>query len=134
MIIRDQLQLHRENFQQKIYYKENYQKWHSNFLETGNITKHRKAPAPTVATHATALTVKTHYDNNQHDSVRHFDLQIIQKLSENDESVRKSFVEMVISRIRTNKNRLSFLPFSEEAHFHLYGRVNRHNFRYWLHK
>ena len=61
-------------------------------------------------------------------------MQIIQILSENDKSVRKSFAEMEILHIRTNENHLSFLTFSDEAHFHLDGRFNRHTFRYWSQK
>ena len=115
-------------------------------METGNITKPRKAPAPTVATLATASTVNTHFDNNQPNSVRRassaldmkwsslhrilqtnkwqsYKMQIIQKLSENDKRVNKNFAdtEMEISRILTNENYLSFLTFSDKAHFHLPG-------------
>ena len=55
-------------FEKKSPTKKRIKKWHSNFVETGNITKSRKAPAPTVATLATASTFETHFNNNQHDS------------------------------------------------------------------
>ena len=61
-------------------------------------------------------------------------MQIIQRLSENVKWVSKSFVEMEILCIRTNENQLSVLTFSDEAYFHLDGRVNRHNFRCWSQK
>ena len=42
-------------FKKKSPTKKTIKKWHSNFVKTGNITKPRKAPVPTVVTLATAL-------------------------------------------------------------------------------
>jgi hypothetical protein len=41
------------------------------------------------------------------------------------------FVQDELERIEDNLDHLPNLFFSDEAHFHLHGGVNRHNFRYW---
>lgn len=141
-------------FKKKSPTKDTIKKWHSTFMNTGNSTTPRKAPAPTVTTPQAATAIDKHFEDYPNESIRRaslaldikqtsiqrmlktnkwkpYKMHIVQKLSDNDAMLRKSFAEMELSRIQTNPNHLSSLTFSDEAHFHLDGRVNRHNSRCW---
>ena len=56
-----------------------------------------------------------------------FKIQIVQQLQENDFVSRKNFCEMMLERFRT----VNSIFWSDEAHFHLNGHVNKQNCRYW---
>ncbi|CAG4965031.1 unnamed protein product [Colias eurytheme] len=56
-----------------------------------------------------------------------FKIQLVQALKPNDYRVRKEFCENMLSRFRT----VNTIWFSDEAHFHLNGFVNKQNCRYW---
>lgn len=56
-----------------------------------------------------------------------YKLQLVQHLKPNDHNLRRHFVETMLERFRSFNNIL----FSDEAHFHLNGHVNKQNSRYW---
>lgn len=56
-----------------------------------------------------------------------YKLQLVQDLKPNDHNLRRDFVETMFERFRSFNNIL----FSDEAHFHLNGHVNKQNSRYW---
>lgn len=59
-----------------------------------------------------------------------YKIQIIQKLNENDYQTRLTYAERMLATFSTD-TRLRNIFFSDEAHFHLGGYVNKQNFRYW---
>lgn len=56
-----------------------------------------------------------------------FKIQIVQALKPNDHNMRKKFCETMLERFRT----VNTIFWSDEAHFHLNGSVNKQNCRYW---
>jgi hypothetical protein len=58
-------------------------------------------------------------------------MQTVQQLSEEDREDRMTFARDELERIEDDPDHLPNLFFSDEAHFHLHGGVNWHNFRYW---
>lgn len=56
-----------------------------------------------------------------------FKIQLVQELKENDFNLRKNFCETMLERFRT----VNCIFWSDEAHFHLNGHVNKQNCRYW---
>ena len=63
-----------------------------------------------------------------------YKVQDIQKLSAEDLAESSQFAHEELARIENNSMHLAYLMFSDEAHFHLDGAVNRHNHRYWAPK
>ena len=129
-------------------------KWHAKFLETGSTTTPRKPPQPTVLTTQTIETVEDHFGSHPHDSVRRaslfldikkttlhralktskfhpYKVQNVQMLKQNDKQLRLHFAQDQIERISSHPDYLSFVTFSDEAHFHLDGRLNKQNCRFW---
>jgi hypothetical protein len=58
-------------------------------------------------------------------------LQLIQKLKPNDPAKRLAFCEEVLGMMERDENLSKMIIFSDEATFHLPGKVNRHNIRIW---
>lgn len=58
-------------------------------------------------------------------------MQILQELSGDGKARRLAFCQDELARIAADPGHLQFLVFSDEAIFHLDGRVNKHNSRYW---
>lgn len=56
--------------------------------------------------------------------------QIVQSLNESDYPLRESFARTMLERFRTPQT-LGNILFSDEAHFHIDGYVNKQNMRYW---
>lgn len=56
-----------------------------------------------------------------------YKIQLVQKLKPNDFNLRKLYAETMLERFSNFDNIL----FSDEAHFHLNGHVNKQNCRYW---
>ena len=59
-----------------------------------------------------------------------YNVQIVQRLHEEDFKNRLEFAQELM-RIHADPTHLAELTWSDEAHFHLDGGVNRHNCRYW---
>lgn len=60
-----------------------------------------------------------------------YKLQVVQKLEQNDFPLRTEFANNVLDRLELNENYLKRICFSDEATFHVCGKVNRHNCRIW---
>lgn len=56
---------------------------------------------------------------------------LLQELSEDDFERHEEFCEEVMERLIDNPNFANSIVFSDKATFHLNGRVNRHNCRFW---
>lgn len=126
-------------------------KWVSNFRETGSALKRKSPGRPRTATgpanvaavraaiqqsprrsarkHATALRLSNrsvrrilHRDLHMHP----YKIAIVQELRERDRETRTALCQELRNIPRTD-----ILIFSDEAHFHLSGEVNKQNCRYW---
>jgi transposase len=62
---------------------------------------------------------------------RSYKLQILQKITPNDWILRKEFAVTVLDRLAEDENYLRRIFFSDEATFHLSGKVNKQNVRIW---
>lgn len=62
---------------------------------------------------------------------RAYKIQIVQHLQDNDYTTRVDSCSLLIERIDNDNRFLSNVIFSDEATFHISGRVNRHNCRIW---
>ena len=60
-----------------------------------------------------------------------YKVQIVQRLYEEDFKNRLEFAQEELMRIHADPTHLAELTWSDEAHFHLDGGVNRHNCSYW---
>ena len=60
-----------------------------------------------------------------------YKLQTVHKLEEEDNDCRVEMCETLLNYYENDPSILDNIWFSDEAVFHLYGRVNRHNTRIW---
>jgi len=60
-----------------------------------------------------------------------YKIRLLQALNEGDREKRLEFCEFVLHKEAEEENFLSHLIFSDEATFHISGKVNRHNVRIW---
>ena len=60
-----------------------------------------------------------------------YKLQIVQALKPDDHPRRAAFVEEILQRIDDDNDYLNSVVFSDEATFHVSGKVNKHNIRIW---
>ena len=60
-----------------------------------------------------------------------YKLQIVQALKQDDYPRRTAFTEKVLQRIDDDNDYLNSVVFSDEATFHVSGKVNKHNIRIW---
>lgn len=130
-------------------------KWITKFRETGSAMNIKNmGPIPSVSTqenlqrvrdavianprrsirkHAAALGIKK---STVHNIIKKkmcfhpYKIQLVQALKENDYVLRRTCAERMLTQFPT-LHRLSNIFFSDEAHFHLEGYVNKHNCRYW---
>ena len=58
-------------------------------------------------------------------------LQVVHALSNRDREMRLQFCRQFVEILTENPDLPNKLLMSDEAHFHLHGRVNKQNFRYW---
>ena len=129
-------------------------KWHSHLMENGSVLDSKRSRTHTVRTEESVAAVQQHFTNNPHSSTRRaaidltisrtsiqrvlkdlkwypYKVQVMQKLHEEDLMKRLEFARNELTRIEERPSHLTLLTFSDEAHFHLDGVVNRHNHRYW---
>ena len=68
-----------------------------------------------------------------HDDLKLFPykVQILQAQTQANKTERYEFDQKTSKRIENDPQLLDCLLFSDEAHFHLSGHVNRQNFRFW---
>ena len=60
-----------------------------------------------------------------------YKLQLLQEISDEDCADRLTFCEEMLNAVQHDESLLSHILWTDEAHFHLSGEVNRHNCRYW---
>ncbi|CAK1589781.1 unnamed protein product [Parnassius mnemosyne] len=129
--------------------------WVARFRATGStINRPRPGPTPTVATDENVERVMASVIENPRLSLRArssilgiskstlqvimrkklklhpYKIQIVQDLLESDFELRKTYAETMLLRFKT-ATRMGNIFFSDEAHFHIGGYVNKQNFRYW---
>ena len=125
--------------------------WVDAFRETGNVSKKRKGPSKTVTTPQKVEQVRQSMLQSPTRSARkhavahgmsarslrrilHADLHLhpykmvlVQQLTERDYVTRQTSCEQLIDTLPND----ALVFFSDEAHFHLSGCVNKQNMRYW---
>lgn len=129
-------------------------KWHAKFLETGSVLDSTRKKESTKRTEAAAVLVREHFEEDCHTSQRRaanalnmsrttiqrilkdlkfhpYKVQVVQRLYDEDMANRLDFADQELRRIAQDPTHLVRMMFSDEAHFHLDGGVNRHNHRYW---
>ncbi|KAJ4437734.1 hypothetical protein ANN_17880 [Periplaneta americana] len=63
--------------------------------------------------------------------LRAYKLQLHQMITPNDKLERKRFAETMLDKVDDDDTFLTRVCFSDEATFHVSGKVNRHNCRIW---
>ena len=63
-----------------------------------------------------------------------YTLQLLQELKQIDKEKRANFAEEQLDFIENDPDFIKNFFFCDEAHFHLHGGVNRHDYRYWSDK
>ena len=130
-------------------------KWDNNLHEIGSMVK--PSPSKRIATKLTTekvYEIRQHFQENPKTSIRRasfeldissssvirvlhqskfhpYKIQFVQALSEKDHDTRLRFARAQLIRLNSDENYLPHLFFSDEAHFHINGRVHKHNCRYW---
>ena len=94
------------------------------FTENPNITIRR-------ASHGLEISVGTVFNVLKQIKFHPYKLQLVQELLPTDFEASVIFSRHMLQLLNGDPNLLGNLVFSDEAHFHLHGGVNRHNFRYW---
>jgi len=64
-------------------------------------------------------------------SLHPYQLQVLHALSNQDREMCLQFCHQFVETLTENPDLLNKLMMSDEAHSHLHGTVNKHNFRYW---
>ena len=128
--------------------------WVRRFSEEGDIKKRKSTGRPKVADQVvndvhTAMILSPHTSIrrlslqlqipsttvhrilHQHLKFRAYKIQVVQHLQDDDYSARVDSCNLLIDKIDNGNRFLSNLIFSDEATFHISGRVNRHNCRIW---
>ena len=128
------------------------------FEETGSTEDRRheeSGSTPTVRTPATIQRVHEHFQANPRSSLRRaaqevgisreslrritvedlslhaYKIQVHQPLTERDENRRLDFSNLMIEKLENRAIDIGQIWFSDEAHFHLNGYVNKQNYRFW---
>ena len=147
----------RDEFHKEASVKNNIYKWHRLLMETGSpcvVERKRKRSAKTAEN---AAHFQKHFGENPHSSTRRtamaldisrrtiqcvlqdlkwhpYKIHIVQKLYDKDKANRVQFALDEIALIESDPMHLAMLMWSDEAHFHIDGAVNRHNHHYWSHE
>ena len=129
-------------------------RWHEMLLTTGSVVAVKRAKSSTARTEENGCRVRQHFADHPTTSIRRaasslnmghstiqrilhdyrwhpYKVQVVQKLHEDDHENRLQFAHQELARIDADPMHLAELTWSDEAHFHLVGGVNRHNCRFW---
>ena len=128
--------------------------WYEKFKETGSVGDLSRSGRPT-SSEETVDAVRTSFEESPTKSTRRastelgvpqstivkilhkrlqfhaYKVQIVQALQPNDRPQRAAFAEEILDRIDKSNDYLQHVAFSDEATFHVTGKVNRHNLRIW---
>lgn len=129
--------------------------WHKQFRETGTVesqqgkakksrisdddiervrTAFARSPSKSIREAARQLQMPK---STVHDVVhkrlrlRCYKLQLLHAIQPNDRPRRREFAETMLARLDDDDRYLATIAFSDEATFHVCGKVNRHNCRIW---
>lgn len=128
--------------------------WHKKFMETGtvldkgrsgrprtsneNIDRVRqsfsRSPTKSIRSDATQLQLpRSTVQKVLHKNLRlyAYKVQLLQALEPNDKPRRKEFAVNMLERISEDETFLRRVCFSDEATFHVSGKLNKHNVRIW---
>ncbi len=128
--------------------------WHEALVTTGSVQNVTRKRRRTSRTEEDITQVERHFEEDPHASTRRaalalnmskttihrilknlkwhpYKVQVVQKLFDEDKANRLEFARDELARIEADPMHLTLMCFSDEAHFHLDGGVNRHNHRYW---
>lgn len=129
-------------------------KWHTALMETGNVQNVSKKRMRSICIKENVQKVEHHFSEKPHSSLRRasaelmlsratihrilgdlhwhpYKIQILQTITKKDKANRVQYALAELKRMEDNENHIENLLFSDEAHFHTEGNVNRHNHRYW---
>jgi hypothetical protein len=153
-----QRQFRREHPEKKMPHRHTISRLVDKFRNTGSVINNNKGhcgPKVTARTPANIQDVRDHLEQSPRKSTRrlsqqvgisrtsvrriiHCDLQlfsykvqILQAQTEANKTQRFEFGQNISERIENDPQLLNCLLFSDEAHFHLSGHVNKQNFRFW---
>ena len=128
--------------------------WYDKFKDTGSVGDLKRTGKPT-SSDETVDSVRTAFQRSPRKSTRTasielgvpkrtvvkilhrrlhlypYKVQIAQALQPNDRPQRAAFATEVLERIESDREYLQHVAISDEATFHISGKVNRHNVRIW---
>ena len=129
-------------------------RWFKNFMETGSILDRKRSGRPSID-EETVDAVRVAFHRSPRKSIRvasnelaiprstvhkvlhkrlrlhAYKLQIVQALKPDDRPRRAAFAEEILQRIDDDNGYLNSVCFSDEATFHVSGKVNKHTIRIW---
>ena len=129
-------------------------RWFNNFMETGSILDRKRSGRPSID-EETVDAVRVAFHRSPRKSIRvasnelaisrstvhkvlrkrfrlhDYKLQIVQTLKPDDHPRRAAFAEEILQRIDDDNDYLNSVVFSDEATFHVPGKVNKHDIRIW---
>jgi transposase len=128
--------------------------WYKKFTETGNV-EHKKGAGRPRTSEEKVESIREAFlrsprkstriasrelqipRSTMHDVLRKrlkfypYKLQILQHITENDKVVRKEFAMTMLDKVDEENDFLTRIMFSDEATFHVSGKVNKQNVRIW---
>ena len=144
----------RNEFGQDPPHTNSIKRWFKNFMETGSILDRKRSGRPSID-EETVDAVRVAFHRSPRKSIRvasnelaipqstvhkvlhkrlrlhAYKLQIVQALKPDDCPRRAAFAEEILQRIDDDNGYLNSVCFSDEATFHVSGKVNKHNIRIW---
>lgn len=128
--------------------------WHQKFMETGEVSDKHRAGRPRIS-EENVLRVKNAFQRSSTKSIRTaarelqlprstvhkvlhkrlgfhaYKMQLLHALEPNDKPRRKAFANLMLKEISSDETFLNRICFSDEATFHVSGKLNTHNSRIW---
>ena len=144
----------RNEFGQDPPHTDSIKRWFKNFMETGSILDRKRSGRRSID-EETVDAVRVAFHRSPRKSIRvasnelviprsavhkvlhkrlrlhAYKLQIVQALKPDDYLCRAAFAEEILQRIDDDNDYLNSVVFSDEATFHVSGKVNKHNIQIW---
>ena len=129
-------------------------RWHKRFVENGTVADGNRSGRPKTQ-EGTINRIRLEFESSPRTSIRTasrilevpyttvhrvlhkslkmypYKIQLLQNLQSNDKPRRKQFACDMLTRISEDPALLDKLCFTDEATFHVSGKLNRHNVRIW---
>ncbi|KAJ4426379.1 hypothetical protein ANN_27193 [Periplaneta americana] len=109
-------------------------KWDRQLRETGSLLSNAEKPAKSIRQASVQLNIPpttVHTVLHKRFCVCERKAAIHQMITPNDKLERKRFAETMLDKVDNDDTFLTRVCFSDEATFHVSGKVNRHNCRIW---